>query len=107
MSQQREGMLQAHLLYDVHLVEFAPPCLKLRLTERAPKSLPKQLEELLKKLRDEVWMIAISDEIGQPTLHEKEKQTTEERRQRILQIPLVEALIKTFPMTTLTHIEDH
>lgn len=100
-------MLQAHLLYDVHLVEFAPPYLKLRLTERAPKSLPKQLEDLLKKLRDEDWTIAISAEIGQPSLHEKEQQALEERRQRILQTPLVKALIETFPGTTLTHIEDN
>ncbi|MDZ4322853.1 MAG: hypothetical protein U1A05_02050 [Alphaproteobacteria bacterium] len=107
VSQQREGMLQAHLLYDVHLVEFAPPCLKLRLTERAPKNLPKHLEDLLKKLRDEVWMIAISAEMGQPSLHEKEQQALEERRQRILQTPLVKTLIETFPGTTLTHIEDN
>ena len=100
-------MLQAHLLYDVHLVEFAPPRLKLRLTERAPKNLPKQLEDLLKKLRDEVWTIAISTEIGQPSLHEKEQQALEERKQRILQAPLVKTLIETFPGTTLTHIEDN
>ena len=100
-------MLQSHLLYDVHLVEFAPPCLKLRLTERAPKNLSKQLEDLLKKVKGEDWTIAISGEIGQPTLHEKERQTLEERRQMILQLPLVKTLIETFPGTTLTHIEDN
>lgn len=100
-------MLQAHLLYDVHLVEFAPPCLKLRLTEKAPQNLPKQLEDLLKKVKGEDWTIAISGEIGQPTLHEKEQKTLEDRRQMILQTPLVKTLIETFPGTTLTHIEDN
>jgi len=51
-------------------------------------------------------MIAISDEIGHPTLHEQEQKVHEERRESILQDPLVKTLMKTFPGATLVDIEN-
>ena len=106
VSQQREGLLHAHLLYDVHLVAFSPLALTLRLSKKAPKDLPQRLEALLKNKRGESWTIAISDEIGHPTLHEKEQKVHEERREAILQDPLVKTIMKAFPGTTLVDIEN-
>lgn len=99
-------MLQAHLLYDVHLIQFSPPTLTLRLSEKAPKTLPKQLQDLIKTKLGKQWTIAISDEIGQPTLHEKAQLALEDRRQKILQAPLVKVLMEAFPGTTLIQRED-
>jgi len=104
---QREGMLEAHLLHDVHLVEFSPPHITFRLSEKAPKTLPKQIQDLLKTKLGDLWTIAISDEIGQPTLHEKAKQVLEDRRQLILEAPLVKAVMEAFPGATFIHKEDH
>lgn len=106
VSHQREGILHAHLLYDVHLVDYSPCAMTLRLSEKAPKDLPKRLQALLKKTRGEAWTIAISDEIGHLTLREKNQKAHEERRESILQDPLVKTLMKTFPGTTLVEIED-
>ncbi|MBP6951254.1 MAG: hypothetical protein KA112_01325 [Alphaproteobacteria bacterium] len=106
VSHLREGILHAHLFYDVHLVDFAPPTVTLRLTQKAPKTLPHQLQDLLKNKKDEVWTIAISDEIGHPTLYEKAQQALKERRQSILQDPLVQMMMQTFPGTSLVEIED-
>ena len=106
VSHQREGMLHAHLLYDAHLVAFAPLALTLRLSPKAPKDLSQRLEALLKKTRDEVWTIAISDEIGHLTLYEKEQKAQEAHRESILQDPLVKTVMEAFPGTTLVEIED-
>ena len=106
MSFEREGLLHGNLLYDTHLVTFFPPILTLRLSQKAPKNLPQQLQDLLKKKRNEAWTIAISEEIGHPTLHEQEQNAHEERRELILQDPLVKTVIETFPGTTLVDIED-
>ncbi len=106
VDHQREGILHAHLLYDVHLVSFSPPHLTFRLSQKAPQNLPQQLQSLLKKKTGETWMIAISDEIGHPTLHEKVESLQEERRNTILQTPLVKMLVEAFPGTTLVQIED-
>ena len=106
VGQKREGILHAHLLYDVHLVNFAPLTLTLRLSPKAPANLPQQLGALLKKERGELWTIAISDEIGHPTLHEKAQQAQEDHRQAILQNPLVKGLMEIFPGTTLVAIEN-
>jgi hypothetical protein len=101
VGQQREGILHGHLFYDVHLITFAPLHVTLRLGSKAPKTLPQDLERLLKKKRNEDWRIAISDEIGHPTLHEKEKQAHEEFRNSLLQAPLVKMIMEAFPGTTL------
>lgn len=101
VSQQREGILHGHLFFDTHLIAFAPFSLTLRLSNKAPKDLPQQLELLLKKKKNEAWTIAISDEIGQPTLHEKEKKIQQDRQNVILQEPLVKMIVEAFPGTTL------
>lgn len=103
---EREGILQGHLVHDVHLISFAPAHLTLRLAPKAPKDLPQRLEGLLKKKREEDWTIAISDEIGQLTLHEKAQAVLENRRQAILEDPIVKLLTESIPGTTLVHIED-
>jgi hypothetical protein len=106
VGQEREGILHASLIYHVHLVDFSPLTLTLRLLPEAPKDLPQHLEALLKKKRDEAWTIAISDEIGHPTLHEKEQKSIEDRKQALLRAPLVKLLTDNFPGTTLIHNED-
>ncbi len=99
VSHQREGFLHTHLLYDVHLVAFSSCSLTLRLSDNISKNFPHQLQELLKKKRGEAWTIAISEEIGQPTLHEKKIKALEKRQHAILQDPLVKALREAFPGT--------
>lgn len=88
------------------MVHFEPLKITLRLSDKAPASLPQNLQALLKKATEETWTIAISDEMGQPTLNEKEKQRMEEKKQAILQDLLVKSLNETFPGTTLVHFED-
>lgn len=107
MGQQREGILHGHLFFDTHLVVFSPPQLTLRLSKKVPKDLPQQIEGLLKKKKNEVWTIAISDEIGQPTLYEKEKKTQQDRKNAILQEPLVKMITEAFPGTTLMDTQNN
>lgn len=105
VGEQREGILHGHLFFDAHLVAFAPPQVTLRLSPKNPQDIKQRLEQLLKKKKNQTWTIAISNEIGQPTLHEKEEQNKQDRRNAILQEPLVKMIIEAFPGTTL--IENH
>ncbi len=106
VSEEREGLLHAHLLYDVNLIDFSPPTITLRISKKAPQDLPQKLQNLIKKKKNEVWTIAISDEIGHPTLHEQEQKAQEERREAILQDPLVKTLMESFPDAILLEITD-
>lgn len=106
VSEEREGLLHSHLLYDVHLVSFAPPQITVRLSSKAPKDFPHQLQTLLKKKRNEVWTIAISEEIGHPSLHEKMKKIQEEKRKTILETSFVKTLMEAFPGTQLVEVKD-
>ncbi len=85
---------------------FAPLSVTLRLSEKAPKDLPRQLEDLLKKKTGDAWTIAISHEIGHLTLHEKDQKALDERRGEVLEAPLVKFLMEALPGTTLIHVED-
>ncbi|MBP9692804.1 MAG: hypothetical protein KBD90_05710 [Alphaproteobacteria bacterium] len=106
VGHEREGNLHAHLLYDAHLVEFAPPLLDLRLSKNFPQELLQHLQTLLKKKTGEDWTIAISDKIGQPTLHEREQQVQEEQQNAIKETPVVKLLLEAFPGTTLVQMKD-
>jgi DNA polymerase-3 subunit gamma/tau len=106
VGHQREGILHGHLFYDVHPVHFSPPHVTLRLSEKAPRDLSSQLQELVQKKTGDAWTIAISDEIGQPTLCETKQKAREEKQNEILQAPLVKLLIEAFPGTTLVQLED-
>jgi DNA polymerase-3 subunit gamma/tau len=106
VGHEREGNLHAHLLYDAHLVTFAPPLLELRLSQNFPKELLQHFQTLLKKKTREDWTIAISDKIGQPTLHEQAQQVQEEHQNAIKETPVVKLLLEAFPGTTLVQMKD-
>lgn len=106
VGHEREGNLHARLFYDVHLVTFSPPLLSLRLSQNFPKELLQHLQALLKKKTGEDWTIAISDKIGQPTLHEREQQVQEEQQNAIKETPVVKLLLEAFPGTTLVQMKD-
>lgn len=91
----------------MHLVAFSPPTITLRLSAKAPKNLPQHLQDLLKIKKGQVWTIAISDEIGHPTLHEKGQHALEERRHTLLQAPLIKTLMEAFPGTALKEFQDN
>jgi DNA polymerase-3 subunit gamma/tau len=106
VGHEREGNLHGHLLYDAHLVTFAPSLLELRLSQNFPKELLQSLQVLLKKKMGEDWTIAISDKIGQPTLHEQGQQVQEEKRNAIRETPVVRLLLEAFPGATLVQVKD-
>ena len=106
VSDQRESILHAQLLQTVHLISFAPPVLTLRLAADAPPELPHQLSALLRNKTGAPWTVAISQEMGQTTLHEKAEEASEARRAVLLNAPVVKALMTAFPGSTLIH-ENH
>ena len=55
---------------DVHFVSFEPPRLELRLTSRAPRDLPKQVQDTILDLTGERLTVALSDAEGELPLAE-------------------------------------
>jgi DNA polymerase-3 subunit gamma/tau len=94
---KREGILHAHLLNAVHLVNFEPGRIEFRPNESAPRDLAMQVMNSLGTWTGKRWMVAISREAGQATLGEQATAKREARKAQAAQHPLVRAVLDAFP----------
>ncbi len=94
---KREGILHAHLLNAVHLVNFEPGRIEFRPNESAPRDLAMQVMNYLGTWTGKRWMVAISREAGQATLGEQATAKREARKAQAAQHPLVRAVLDAFP----------
>jgi DNA polymerase-3 subunit gamma/tau len=103
-SEQREADLYVHLTRHVHLVRFEPGRLEFRPGERAPANLPNRVGELLSRWTGQRWVVAVSNEAGQPTLREQENARDADARARALAHPIVKKALAVFPGAELTAV---
>jgi len=100
-DEKREAMLRTHLLYDVYLVSFEIGRIEFSLGPNAPKDLPKQLADFLGSNTKSLWRVIISSELGGVTLSEKQELKEKSLMAEVEQLPLVQAVMKTFPESTI------
>ena len=97
IGEQASALLGAQLAEDVHLVRFEPPRLDLRLTSRAPRDLPRQVQEAVLRLTGERLTVAISDEEGQLPLAEARRVARQAELDEATRHPTVQAALQAFP----------
>ena len=103
---RREGMLANHLERDVHPVRFEVGRVELRPRDEAPRNLAGQLGRLLEDWTGERWVVSVSSEAGEATLHEQRQAERAQQREAALRDPLVQAVLETFPDAELTALRD-
>jgi DNA polymerase-3 subunit gamma/tau len=96
-SDKRELKLAADLRNSVHLVRFEPGHIEIRANANAPKDLAGKLGKRLSEWTGRRWVVSLSQEAGDPTLCEQDKQRDAEERARLLRHPKVQAVLETFP----------
>ncbi|MGF1631547.1 MAG: DNA polymerase III subunit gamma/tau [Kiloniellaceae bacterium] len=101
-----EGILANHLMDDVHLVRFEPGRIELRVTETAPANLASRFGAVLEKACGGRWVITISQQPGETTLRARLKADEAAKRAAVMQHPLVQAIIETFPEAKLVARRD-
>ncbi|MDJ0943588.1 MAG: DNA polymerase III subunit gamma/tau [Kiloniellales bacterium] len=95
---RKEGKLAVHLSDHVHLVRYAPGILEFRPGELAPPKLAGTVGRLLQDWTGRRWMVSVSEgEAGAPTLAEQRRAAEATERDEVLQHPLVQAALETFP----------
>jgi DNA polymerase-3 subunit gamma/tau len=92
-----EGILANHLMDDVHLVRFEPGRIEMRVTEAAPPNLANRFGAVLEKACGQRWVITVSQQEGEATLRAQVRAVEDEKRAAVLQHPLVQAVLETFP----------
>jgi DNA polymerase III subunit gamma/tau len=98
---KREGLLRAHLTNNVHLVRFEPGRIEFRQTEHAPRDLASRVSQLLERWTGRRWIVVISSEHGDLTLHEQAEAAEQAAKARAATHPLVAAVLAAFPGATI------
>ncbi|HEY7609479.1 MAG TPA: DNA polymerase III subunit gamma/tau [Alphaproteobacteria bacterium] len=96
-SERKEASLYADLRMHVHLVRFELGRLEFRPLDRAPSNLPNRVGELLTAWTGQRWMVSVSNEPGEPTLHEQEAARKADAHARALVHPIVKKALAVFP----------
>jgi DNA polymerase-3 subunit gamma/tau len=87
---RREGRLAKHLTHDVRLVHFEPGRIEINPGPEAPRDLAGRLSAALQDWTGRRWVVMVSDQPGEPTLHEQ-------LHASVLADPLVRAALEVFP----------
>ena len=99
-------VLKVHIENDVHLVSLEPGRLEFRPGMRAPKTLAGDLAQKLKDWTGTRWVVTLAREGGAPTLAEQKKAAKTARHERVLQEPLVRAVLDRFPGAEIVAVRD-
>ncbi len=102
----REVDLRHWLMSDVHLVRFSPGHIELRQNEIVLKPLATELSEKLRAWTGRQWMVALSDERGEPTLEEQAGEKIAAKLRAAEDDPLVRQVLKTFPDAEISGLRD-
>jgi DNA polymerase-3 subunit gamma/tau len=94
VGQKREPLLQASLHHDVHLIEYQPGQIKLRLTTLAPRDFIAKLREKLNLWTGQPWQIEVMDEGGDHTLEEQKQFEKKQMISKIQENPLVKKVFQ-------------
>jgi DNA polymerase III subunit gamma/tau len=93
----REPVLFANLVNDVHLVRYQPGRVELRVTENAPRDLAATVAARLGEWTGERWVVALSNETGEPSLAERDDEALRQRLEELAHDPLVRQVLDAFP----------
>ena len=105
-ERHREVDLRHWLMSDVHLVRFSPGHIELRQNEVVLKPLASELSEKLRAWTGRQWMVALSDERGDPTLEEQAAEKVAVKLRAAEDDPLVRQVLKTFPDAEISSLRD-
>jgi DNA polymerase-3 subunit gamma/tau len=94
---QRDIQTKTALERDVRLVRFEQGRLEFALTPGASPALTAQLARKLQDWTGQRWLVALSNEPGEPTLAERTETREQEKRLGVQAHPLVRAALQQFP----------
>jgi len=105
-GQHREVDLRHWLVSDVHLVRFSPGHIELRQNEIVLKPMAGELGEKLQAWTGRRWMVALSEEPGEPTLEERAAAKVAAKLRAAEDDPLVRQVLKIFPDAQISGLRE-
>ncbi|MFP6688934.1 MAG: DNA polymerase III subunit gamma/tau [Alphaproteobacteria bacterium] len=105
-GQHREVDLRHWLVSDVHLVRFSPGHIELRQNEIVLEPMAGELGEKLQAWTGRRWMVALSEEPGEPTLEERAAAKVAAKLRAAEDDPLVRQVLKIFPDAQISGLRE-
>lgn len=105
-DKRREPVLSSQLAAYLHLVHFEPGRIEFRPAEGAPRDLANRLGQLLGEWTGNRWLVAVSEDEGEPTLRQQREQREAALRSGVATHPLVRAVLETFPGATIAAVRE-
>lgn len=102
VAQAKEPIIYSHLIHDVHLLDYKPGYLKMRLSDAVMPTFSAQLQTVLERVTGQSWQIDLSQEKGAPTVREQRIETENQHREEALNHPIVKSLQEDFPESLIT-----
>jgi DNA polymerase-3 subunit gamma/tau len=96
-GERRDIRMKAALERDVRLVRFEDGQIEFALAEGGNRSLAGDLARALTEWTGRRWMVALSSEVGQPTLRDQAAAAERELKSNAASHPLVQAVLTRFP----------
>jgi DNA polymerase-3 subunit gamma/tau len=106
-AERRDLQLKVALERDVRLVRFEDGQIEFALAEGASRALASDLTRRLHEWTGRRWVVAVSSQQGEATLHERTKARDEERLTGAAAHPLVRAVLEHFPGAAIVDVRDN
>jgi DNA polymerase III subunit gamma/tau len=103
-DEKREAMLRTHLVSDVRIVRFEVGRIEFNPAPNAPRDLAGRLAGFLNEHTGTRWMVSVSTEAGEDTLQEKRQTEENNLKAEAEALPLVKAVMETFPGAKLEDV---
>jgi DNA polymerase-3 subunit gamma/tau len=105
-AEKRDLQLKTALERDVRLVRFDDSQLEIALEPNASKALIGELSQRLERLTGRRWIVAVSQEAGQPTIRSQNDTRREERYRGVQSSPVVQSILEKFPGAQIVAIRE-
>jgi len=103
-DEHREARLYADLYSQVHVVNYAPPHIELRLAPSLPRDFTGRIAQKLQAWTGAPWLISIANDGGDPTLAVQAAAAQDARLQAAAADPMVQAVMQHFPGARITKV---
>ncbi len=104
-EQANEMLLAARIRSHVRLVSLLTGRLQIALTGAAPETLPGDIARYLSTWTGQRWLVSLSDEGGEKTLAEQQKEADNKLRDDLAATPLVAKILAFFPGAQIDEIK--
>lgn len=104
LKQSGELILASNIALYVHPVKVEEGLIEFRPANGAPDRLAQDMSRVLREVTGNRWIASISNEMGNPTLAEQEKERENALKEKVMQEPLIQNIMQLFPQSTVKNI---